>query len=218
MEKANKQHKVLRHLKFTRLCAWLLSFFAIFPLRQSFNYGEALSKSLLYFESQRSGRLPYNQRVVWRYHSGLADGLEQGVKSQSITITSISFYSYQLEHIVFLQGSFLLSPFWYWMQCVSYIYVHAFHFGNLICSDIYTCCQVDLVGGYYDAGDNVKFGLPMAFTITMLSWSVIEYSEQISGAGEYEHALEAIKWGTDYFIKAHTHPHVLWAEVSSSSI
>jgi hypothetical protein len=24
------------------------------------------------------------------------------------------------------------------MQCVSYIYVHAFHFGNLICSDIYT--------------------------------------------------------------------------------
>ncbi|RQO85764.2 hypothetical protein POPTR_001G356000v4 [Populus trichocarpa] len=150
MEKANKQHKVLRHLKFTRLCAWLLSFFAIFPLRQSFNYGEALSKSLLYFESQRSGRLPYNQRVVWRYHSGLADGLEQGV---------------------------------------------------------------DLVGGYYDAGDNVKFGLPMAFTITMLSWSVIEYSEQISGAGEYEHALEAIKWGTDYFIKAHTHPHVLWAEV-----
>jgi hypothetical protein len=94
MEKANKQHKVLRHLKFTRLCTWLLSFFAIFPLRQSFNYGEALSKSLLYFESQRSGRLPYNQRVVWRYHSGLNDGLEQGVKSQSITITSISLYSY----------------------------------------------------------------------------------------------------------------------------
>jgi hypothetical protein len=24
------------------------------------------------------------------------------------------------------------------LQCVSYIYVHAFHFGNLICSDIYT--------------------------------------------------------------------------------
>lgn len=73
--------------------------------------------------------------------------------------------------------------------------------------------QVDLVGGYYDAGDNVKFGLPMAFTITMLSWGVIEYGEQIAGAGEYHHALEAIKWGTDYFIKAHTHPNVLWAEV-----
>ena len=73
--------------------------------------------------------------------------------------------------------------------------------------------QVDLVGGYYDAGDNVKFGLPMAFTITMLSWGVIEYGKDMTKAGEYVHALEAIKWGTDYFIKAHTHPNVLWAEV-----
>ncbi|CAN6694758.1 unnamed protein product [Malus baccata var. baccata] len=120
----------------------------------SFDYGEALSKSLLYFESQRSGRLPHNQRVTWRHHSGLNDGLEQGV---------------------------------------------------------------DLVGGYYDAGDNVKFGLPMAFTITMLSWGVIEYGKQMEDAGEYNHALAAIKWGTDYFIKAHTHPNVLWAEVGDGS-
>lgn len=72
---------------------------------------------------------------------------------------------------------------------------------------------MDLVGGYYDAGDHVKFGLPMAFTVTMLSWSVIEFRDQIARAGELEHALEAIKWGTDYFIKAHTSPNVLWAEV-----
>uniref|UniRef100_A0A0D2ZTG6 cellulase n=1 Tax=Brassica oleracea var. oleracea TaxID=109376 RepID=A0A0D2ZTG6_BRAOL len=45
----------------------------------AFDYGEALSKSLLYFEAQRSGRLPYNQRVTWRDHSGLTDGLEQGI-------------------------------------------------------------------------------------------------------------------------------------------
>jgi Glycosyl hydrolase family 9 len=38
-----------------------------------------LHKSLLYFEAQRSGRLPYNQRVTWRGHSGLTDGLQQGV-------------------------------------------------------------------------------------------------------------------------------------------
>lgn len=69
------------------------------------------------------------------------------------------------------------------------------------------------MGGYYDAGDNIKFGLPMAFTITLLSWSVIEYGDQIAAAGELPHALEAIKWGTDYFIKAHTHPHLLWAQV-----
>ncbi|KAM7495593.1 hypothetical protein LguiB_030202 [Lonicera macranthoides] len=53
----------------------------------------------------------------------------------------------------------------------------------------------------------------MAFTITMLSWSVIEYKDHLVSAGEYQHALEAIKWGTDYFIKAHTHPNVLWIQV-----
>ncbi|KAE8654216.1 Endoglucanase 11 [Hibiscus syriacus] len=147
-----RQHLCLTQNKFLHhwCCTLLISFLAILPSTLSFNYGKALSKSLLYFESQRSGRLPYNQRVTWRHHSGLSDGLEQGV---------------------------------------------------------------DLVGGYYDAGDNVKFGLPMAFTITMLSWGVIEYGDEIAGAGEYTHALEAIKWGTDYFIKAHTHPNILWAQV-----
>lgn len=76
--------------------------------------------------------------------------------------------------------------------------------------------QVDLVGGYYDAGDHVKFGLPMAFTVTMLSWGVIEYGQAIQDVGQLEHALESIKWATDYFIKAHTSPNVLWVEVISS--
>lgn len=114
------------------------------------NYEEALSKSLLFLEAQRSGRLPSSQRVTWRDHSGLTDGLLQGV---------------------------------------------------------------DLVGGYYDAGDHVKFGLPMAFTVTMLSWSVIEYGKQIDAAGQLGYTMEAIKWGTDYFMKAHSEPEVLWGEV-----
>ena len=77
--------------------------------------------------------------------------------------------------------------------------------------------QVDLVGGYYDAGDHVKFGLPMAFTVTMLSWGAIEFADDIAAGGEWGHALEAIKWGTDYFVKAHTEPFVYWAEVRSFS-
>ncbi|KAJ6302027.1 hypothetical protein OIU77_016183 [Salix suchowensis] len=72
---------------------------------------------------------------------------------------------------------------------------------------------MDLVGGYYDAGDNVKFGFPMAFTITMLSWSTIEFSSQLKARNELSNALDAIKWGTDYFIKAHPQPHVLYGQV-----
>lgn len=74
--------------------------------------------------------------------------------------------------------------------------------------------QVDLVGGYYDAGDNVKFGLPMAFTVTMMSWSIIEYGKQMASSGELGHAISAVKWGTDYLIKAHPQPYVLYGEVN----
>ncbi|KAE8816346.1 endoglucanase 16-like [Hordeum vulgare] len=71
---------------------------------------------------------------------------------------------------------------------------------------------MDLVGGYYNAGDHVKFGLPMAFTVTMLLWSLLEYGSDVTATGELAHTLESIKWGTDYFVKAHTKPDELWAE------
>ena len=46
----------------------------------SFEYGEALTKSLLFFEGQRSGKLPSNQRVQWRGDSALKDGSDAGVR------------------------------------------------------------------------------------------------------------------------------------------
>ncbi|KAK7258237.1 hypothetical protein RIF29_32797 [Crotalaria pallida] len=107
----------------------------------SYNYKEALAKSILFFEGQRSGKLPPSQRMTWRKDSALQDG-----------------------------------------------------------SDLH----IDMVGGYYDAGDNVKFHFPMAFTTTMLAWSVIEFGELMDT--ELQHALEAIKWGTDYFLKATKNP------------
>ena len=59
----------------------------------------------------------------------------------------------------------------------------------------------------------MKFGLPMAFTITMMSWSIVEYGKQMAASGELGHAMEAVKWGTDYLIKAHPEPNVLYGEV-----
>ncbi|KMT18186.1 hypothetical protein BVRB_2g023590 [Beta vulgaris subsp. vulgaris] len=120
----------------------------------SINYKQALSKSLLYFEAQRSGKLPAHQRVTWRGNSGLKDGQDAGV---------------------------------------------------------------DLVGGYYDAGDNVKFGFPMAFTVTLLAWGVVEYSSHFEAHNELHNALAAIKWGTNYFIKAHPQPNLLYAGVGEGS-
>ncbi|CAM0901689.1 unnamed protein product [Alopecurus aequalis] len=72
---------------------------------------------------------------------------------------------------------------------------------------------VDLVGGYYDAGDHVKFGFPMAYAVTMLSWGVLEFEKEMIAADDLNRALDAIRWGTNYFLKAHTQPDVLWVQV-----
>jgi endoglucanase len=61
----------------------------------------------------------------------------------------------------------------------------------------------DLEGGYFDAGDHVKFGQPMAFSINMLAWGGVEYKEAYKQSGQLDELLEAVKWGTDYFLKAH---------------
>ena len=50
---------------------------AVLPVH---DYGDALRKSILFFEGQRSGRLPPNQRLRWRQDSAIHDGAEAGVR------------------------------------------------------------------------------------------------------------------------------------------
>jgi endoglucanase len=132
-------------LLFTALLAQL-------PLFQSsyHEYQDALSKSILFFEGQRSGYLPQDQRVTWRANSGLSDG---------------------------------------WTY------------------------NTDLTGGYYDAGDNVKFGFPMAFTTTMLAWSVNEFGD-LMPPNELRNSLVAIRWATDYLLKTVSQPNRIFVQVS----
>ncbi|XP_051121659.1 endoglucanase 8-like [Andrographis paniculata] len=112
------------------------------------NYADALSKSIMFFEGQRSGKLPLTQRLRWRKDSALSDGSDNAV---------------------------------------------------------------DLTGGYYDAGDNVKFNFPMAFTATMLAWSVQQYGRFMGN--DLPHAVEAIRWATDYFLKSTATHGVVYAQV-----
>ncbi|KAJ6726798.1 ENDOGLUCANASE [Salix purpurea] len=105
-----------------------------------YNYTLALQKALLFFNAQKSGKLPKNNGIPWRGDSGLQDGNGNGFSKEG------------------------------------------------------------LVGGYYDAGDNAKFHFPMAFAMTMLSWSVIEYRQKYEAIGEYQHTRDLIRWGTDYLL------------------
>lgn len=115
-----------------------------------YNYGEALQKSILFYDLQRTGNLPDDFRSDWRGDSCLNDGADAGL---------------------------------------------------------------DLSGGFLDAGDNVKFNLPMSYTCTMLSWSVIEDYDSYEESGQLKYILDNIRWGNDYFIKCHPEANVYYYQV-----
>lgn len=73
---------------------------------------------------------------------------------------------------------------------------------------------MDLTGGYYDAGDNIKFGFPMAFTATLLSWSVIDFGRNMGN--QLGEALRAVRWATDYILKATAVPETVYVQVGDA--
>lgn len=118
----------------------------------NFNYGEALQKSLLFYELQRSGDLPEETRCNWRGDSALHDGEDNGL---------------------------------------------------------------DLTGGWYDAGDHVKFNLPMSYSAAMLGWSIYEDYDAYEESGQLSYALANVKWANDYFIKCHPSDEVYYYQVGN---
>ena len=119
-----------------------------------FNYGEALQKSLMFYDLQRSGKLPDNIRTNWRGDSCLKDGSDNGL---------------------------------------------------------------DLTGGFFDAGDNVKFNLPMSYTTALLAWSVYEDRAAYKESGQLDYILDIIRWGNDYFVKCHPEPNVYYYQVGDGN-
>jgi len=69
---------------------------------------------------------------------------------------------------------------------------------------------LDLTGGWADAGDGIKFTHPMSYAAGQLGWAVYEYRDAFEKAGQLDDILDEIKWATDFFIKAHPSPDVLY--------
>ncbi|MCS3797364.1 glycoside hydrolase family 9 protein [Niastella sp. OAS944] len=119
---------------------------------QTFNYAEALQKSMFFYECQRSGQLPADNRVTWRANSALTDGSDVGV---------------------------------------------------------------NLTGGWYDAGDHVKFNFPMAFSATMLAWGGIDFAGGYNASAQMTYLKRNLRFVNDYFIKCHTAPNELYGQVGN---
>ncbi|XP_051141183.1 endoglucanase 24-like isoform X2 [Andrographis paniculata] len=78
--------------------------------------------------------------------------------------------------------------------------------------------NLDLSKGLFDAGDLIKFGFPMAFTATILAWSILEYGHHMKEMKELENARDSLKWVTDYLINAHPSPNVLYVQVGEPEL
>ena len=65
----------------------------------------------------------------------------------------------------------------------------------------HTADEVD--GGYHDAGDHVKFGLPAGYTASTLGWGYYEYKDSYDALGQTAH-LQALTDRFCDFFKAST--------------
>src|SRR5258707_4398202 len=74
---------------------------------------------------------------------------------------------------------------------------------------------VNLTGGYHDAGDLVKFGLPEAWAMNMLVWSLLDYLAGYATAGQTQIAMENLRWGDDYILAAATGPDTFYGQVAN---
>lgn len=97
----------------------------------NYNYGEALQKSMFFYEVQQAGILPNWNEVTWR-----DDSFENDV----------------------------------------------------------------VAGGWFDAGDHLKFALTNAYSATLLGWGLIEYRDAVKKSGLEELYLNNLKWGLDYVV------------------
>jgi hypothetical protein len=61
---------------------------------------------------------------------------------------------------------------------------------------------LNLSGGFHDAGDTVKFGLPQTYAASVLGWGMYEFPQAYTATGTWNHAMDEMKWFTDYFLRS----------------
>ncbi|MFZ5989164.1 MAG: glycoside hydrolase family 9 protein [Bacillota bacterium] len=71
----------------------------------------------------------------------------------------------------------------------------------------------DLTGGFHDAGDHVKFGLPQAYAAATLGWTLYEFKDVLDATGNTQKMLSTLKLFTDYLLKCHPDPNTFYHQV-----
>jgi len=61
---------------------------------------------------------------------------------------------------------------------------------------------IDVSGGFHDAGDHVKFGLPEAYAASVVSWGYYEFRQAYEETDQAEHVETICRHFCDYFMRS----------------
>ncbi|CAI5466734.1 unnamed protein product [Closterium sp. Yama58-4] len=75
----------------------------------------------------------------------------------------------------------------------------------------------DLRGGYYIGGSNIKYHFPMAYTVTMLCWALLEYESVFRLVNMHNEMAELIDWGVQYILRTR-YEDLIFAQVGTPEI
>jgi uncharacterized protein YjdB len=77
--------------------------------------------------------------------------------------------------------------------------------------------SLDLSGGFHDAGDHVKFGLPQCWSAATLGFALYEFKESFDNAKATTKLLSELKYFTDYFLKCHPNANTFYYQVGDGN-
>lgn len=60
---------------------------------------------------------------------------------------------------------------------------------------------IDVAGGFHDAGDHVKFGMPENYSATALGWGYYEFRDAYTATGQDGHIETILRYFNDYLMK-----------------
>ncbi len=61
---------------------------------------------------------------------------------------------------------------------------------------------LDVAGGYHDAGDHVKFGMPEGYSGAAVGWGYYEFRDAYEATGQDKHAETILRYFNDYYMKS----------------
>jgi hypothetical protein len=62
---------------------------------------------------------------------------------------------------------------------------------------------LDLTGGYFDAGDHIKFGLPGAYSAGLMGWAYYENRDAFIASNSQDKMEQQLRYFGDYLLKLH---------------